>query len=301
MTTRHRSIYDQIPGYAELRMKRDRLFKSGTPGTRFDDPEQYVADALLAALATGAELDWFGPAREAVDEQAVVVAARGGKRLALQHLDGELEALVTAGTDHVLRALDRDLATTLAQVRKLPKRHQLRTLEAAVDADRLDDFRKLEQLLNHYAGIRGDQRHELARHDGGQPSQLPEAAVLRSVDKVFPLWPIWRSHGVLVDDSYGTNEQLLTPPWPTRAEGSRNRPRDFAEDSADGRFLLWAVDNDVPLWVPDRSQLEAEEARLADVLERRPITSKHLPAGWADPRAFKGSERSSSFVSRSSW
>lgn len=255
---------EQIAALREL----DRL---EVPPPLVASPESVLADELIGSVKTGEQLDLTSEVRDIVTRGQVAATARMAVDLARDRLAAELDEILLRGADQVLHHLAGQLNTIIERTKSLAEDGPLSGLlnaEAAVSSGRVDELAQFRALTEAYADVRGAQDTLLSGiRDPGVESntQLAEARIFRDVTAVLPTWAPWREFGYLVTREHHY-ERPITPPWPH----SRDRGRAlFRNDAATPAFLAWAVSTGVPLWVPDRDQLAAEQDRLEKVLEVR--------------------------------
>ena len=230
------------------------------------DARATLSDQLLVDVLAGRPVpqDIVGTAQNLTARREAGLAVNEAVASARAELRQMMDAAVQCNWSALFRGLDSELQEVLDQARGLARLDELSSADAAVAADRVDDFKAWQAVLRRHATVRSTQSMLIRRAD--LTVRFPETAYLRSPEAVWADWTEWRVRGY-VEDEYG-NRTRLTPPWPVGDDGHVN-----ANLAGSASFLSWALDADVELIVPTPAELEQERIRLEQVLHPEPVES----------------------------
>lgn len=291
-------IHDAIPGYRAAQKASAVLAKIragdfaplGGRRSRFPmstTPSHFAADVVLDAIASGEQVQpaMFLDAADEIGRATVAFeSAKSALRIAQDYAKQQVSDAYDDGRDHILAGLNTALADLLADIKKLEPLSEIDSAESAIRTDRGKDYQRLEDLLGGYVDIRREQwrvyRANLGSDDFNK--SMIEAAVMRNVREVFPLWPVWRDQGYLVGRGHN-GTQWVVPPWVNATPGRDNGSRftsSIAQDTTSTYFLRWAIESGADLWVPTVEEFERSAAALAATIDRG---RGYADDEWQDP------------------
>lgn len=258
------AIRDSTPGYADACRAVDLLAKLEAPTGGGGSP--YMATEIssrLLARALADDLtaqDALTITRDTIAEysetEATSKAISDARAAAKQHRDN------LVGLDAYLTGYAEAFEVLLADLRTLRPLKQILTAEAAIAADRLEDYQRVSDLFAAHQGLRA--RHfKLLRDHLYNNLELPEAAVFVDVHSFFPHWAPWRTgDSTLITRNGREHTQPVRVPWPTQQHGAAAR-REFERVAATTEFLVWAVETPtVRLWMPALASFEKAQVKL---------------------------------------
>lgn len=259
-----------LPDYRDQIAALRELANVQVPEPLSTAPEATLAAELCAALHRGdpAPTDFAARAHEVVIAGQVIAAATNAVDRARDQLAAELDQIVLDCGDEILQYLNDQLAAVIQEGREIAGDGPLGRMldaDAAVAAGRVEKLSRFSAIAAAYAELRGAQdtlMRGLREPGASADEQLDEARIFRNVVAVLPAWAAWREYGYLVTREHGY-QRPITPPWPHSRTNHRQR---LAMDATTPAFLAWAIDSGAALWIPDRHQVEAEEARLNRIL-----------------------------------
>ncbi len=255
-----RAALAELPAWIEVATTLTRLEETAPPRENYASVEVNVAAIIVDALRSddAVPADIHDKAAEAHAWVNSRTAVQAGVEAARAELAADLDSAVWSRSAVLFASLHAQLADVVQTVSGLRDNlGSLATAETAVAADRVAEYRQLQEAGARYADVRAAQG-TLTRALAEQDARFPEALLLRDVVGLFPEWVAWRRYGFLIDPRT-RNRRPLQQPWPQ--DDTKQRPLAAAGKSLE--FLVWAVSNDAPMWVPDLRQLDTELARLA--------------------------------------
>lgn len=272
-----------LDGIPDWKAAADHLAKLG-PRRRPDVSDagaRQAVDLLVSeALAAGEDLH-----SEELAERAATTYTMGlGKSLIASGLEnlradhsGALELAFTQNVAAVFRHLNKELGDLLAEARTIDaKLSGISTLEAAVDAGLVNEFRGLRALGGRHSTLRSAQRAVFQAVDsqGRQMSRLPAAHIADpiAVDPDF----IARTNRARVLIRGDETREARPAPWP--------------EDWTSYGTFVWLVRNpDAKPWIPTMRELDDAMAALdAEALAARSeMTERRSSAVHHDRSAYR--------------
>lgn len=256
-----RPMLEQIPSWVQARDALVALSKIKLPAAGTDhalDLARTVADDVRSGdKVTGASVlaEAAALAQQSVARDLAVTALTHARIELLQDLDDAARSQWA----RFYAALNDELTETLTGLRAIANPRAILTAEAAINADRVDDHRRFNDLITQYVSIRG--RQDRLDREAGVTPRFAESRLLRTPETAWPEWRRyqlggeWAVHPVTGEPP----SHPLTAPWEQHG------------DAVD--VLLWALEANAELWVPTPRQLNAEGERLtALVINGGPIT-----------------------------
>lgn len=277
---------DTAPGTAEARLAVEQLKHLQPPQLAHIDnqwgiPSHAVAGHLVELASQGEEITpdrLLELARQAWIDQCAATVAADAVTAARDKAATHLASLVTDAD--LVTGYARAFELLVADLRSLEPLDQLADPAVAAAAGRMDDHQQYAALLSAYSDLR--RRHRKLLGDGA-PLQDPEAAVFVDITKVFKHWRAWRNHGHLVKRTQpDATPKPIPTPWPHVYDGDSRRT--FDGDVDHPGFLLWAIDNDVPVRLATVQQYDREADRLKLARIAAPQqTAASSTDEWVDP------------------
>lgn len=276
------SILADLPEYVELQACRDRHL-AATSALRSHAAETNLVDLDTAVRArlgepdapTGADL--VDLATQVLGRREAFTLAMASLQAAGQRLDNELNVLIEESGDFILERMDAQLQELIDRARSLQPLAVAADPAHAIRVGRGEDYEKLLAIGKAYRDLRTEQFRILQR-DLEHGTSAPIAAI-KDMEDAFPHYDVWNGLPGVLREHGSRATRPVTPPWPT-ADGQR-----FNIAVAEPRFLFWAVEKDVHLWIPTRDQHDREADRLDSHFEglRRRARAPR-PGEWTDSR-----------------
>ncbi|WP_153805712.1 hypothetical protein [Nocardia sp. SYP-A9097] len=188
-----------------------------------------------------------------------------------------LESAAIYGMDEILSQLNSQLQPILASIEMaVAELGEAWNMAEAVDAGTAEAWRKLIQLRSEYNTLRASQQKVMAevrdslviaKSSRTRDDRASETHI-RNLDDIWPEWasPLDTTGQSIVP---GINPALVLD----RGEDSQPWPEN------DDEFMVWAVRNDVELWIPTIAQLrELSETRFERSFDREAARR----SGWVN-------------------
>lgn len=239
-----------IPAWVKAKASLDALETLAVTLPPFTDPLEAVA-ALITDTINGAKsapADLLTVATEAANRASTGNQIRGAAGTIKATLISDLDNAMTSGAGALADHLNTQLADLISEATDvLNTLGDVRNLDAAIDAGKVTEFRRIGDLQETYEQIRAAQASvfTLTEGTGRQMRQLVSAFI---------------ADPVAVDDEYlaritGTELRAVHPngSWQMRAPQPAPWP-----DLHTGPALLWLVAHpDAKAWVPTAPQIDA--------------------------------------------
>ena len=249
------------------------------------DPQETAIAVLLDALRDGkpAPENLASVVSEAITAATTYQTINAARERARVELCNDLDAAVRTNWAVIFGALNDELGEVLDAARQMDDVASLSSAEAAISADRVDDWRTWQGLAARHATVRAAQSRVASASGMLEGTNHAELLFLRDPRAGFEHWRAWRTHGHLIDPRT-KQRQRLTPPWPTDESG---RLTVNVAGSAD--FLSWLLTSKSEAWVPSPNELRAQSARLdeeiapGDLPQRAHVHRDPAPEQYVDP------------------
>ncbi|WP_111510937.1 hypothetical protein [Mycobacterium kyogaense] len=273
MTDYHAGMLAAIPGYTEQTARVRTLKRWHTAATDHISEVQtddQLRDDMVNLLTTSAAHEDVNPP----DLSPLILAHENGRSRAMRALNAHaaaldnaeraLESIRNAGTEHALDYLEEQLDTLKAQWSKLDMAAAPKTAEAAIDADRVKEYRTVDGFVRSYFDFRAAHRALLSidargHGTGNFTTQLALVGQMRDHIDAEPEWA--RRRLVAAKSSTAANpiarshvEWLSAAPQPIGDRGGPSTQNYLVPSGVTAaQWVDHVFQHDV--WVPNADQL----------------------------------------------
>lgn len=275
------TILADLPEYVALQACRDRhlsataALRELAAETNLDLDAAVLARLEDSAAPTAGELVEL--ATEVLGRREAITLTSSSLQAAGRRLDNELNLLVEQSADFLLERMGAQLEELVDRTRALQPLAVASDPALAIKAGRSEDYEKLLDISKAYRALRTEQ-FQILRRDLENGTSGPLAAI-KNMEEAFPLYDVWSGVPGGLREHGSRAMRPVAPPWPI-ASGQR-----FPLAVAEPRFLFWAVETGVHLWIPTRQQISREAKRLEDHFDSvRRSARAPRPGEWTDSR-----------------